>query len=103
LIKVSVLYSNGSGARFDMDYYCGQHIPLVQRLLGTALKGTAVDGGMAGATTGSAPSFLAMRHLVFDSLEDFQSAFGPHAKEIYADVENDTNIQPAIQISQIMI
>ena len=103
MIKVSVLYPNRAGARFDMDYYCGRHIPMVTRLLDTALKGAAVEKGLAGATPDSPPSFLAMGHLIFDSVESFQRAFAPHTNEIFADIPNYTNIEPVIQINQIMI
>ena len=102
MIKVSVFYPNGPQAKFDMQYYTARHIPLVQRLCGAELKSVAVEGGIAGATPGSAPSFLAMGHLLFDSVEAFQSSFGPHASEIVGDVPNYTNIQPVIQISQVM-
>ena len=38
MTKVSVLYPNGANKKFDMDYYCNTHLPLVSRLLGDALK-----------------------------------------------------------------
>ena len=31
MIKVSVLYPNGSGAKFDMAYYLNSHMPMVDR------------------------------------------------------------------------
>jgi uncharacterized protein (TIGR02118 family) len=103
VIKVSVFYAASPGKHFDMDYYCGQHMPLVQRLCGSALKNVAVEKGIAGGEPGSAPKFAAVGHLVFESVEAFQSSFGPNAKEIIADVPNYTNIEPLIQISEIMI
>jgi len=30
MIKVSVLYPNEKGKKFDMDYYGTKHLPLVQ-------------------------------------------------------------------------
>ena len=42
MIKVSVLYPKEVGSRFDMDYYCATHMPMVQRLLAPAIKGIAV-------------------------------------------------------------
>jgi uncharacterized protein (TIGR02118 family) len=42
-----------------------------------------------------------MGHLFFDSVEAFQAAFGPHVKAIMADVPNYTNVQPAVQISEV--
>jgi len=103
VIKVSVFYPNGPQAKFDMDYYCQRHIPMVQRLVGAALKDTAVEKGLGGASPGVAPSFLALGHLTFDSVESFQASFAAHSREIVADVANYTNIQPIIQLSEIMI
>jgi uncharacterized protein (TIGR02118 family) len=62
VIKVSVLYPHSQGAKFDMDYYLGQHIPLVQNKLGTALKGVSVEQGVAGGTPDAPPAFVAMGH-----------------------------------------
>ena len=55
MIKVTVVYPNSSGSHFDIRYYCNTHIPLVARLLGPALKGVAVEHGIAGAAPGSPP------------------------------------------------
>ena len=103
MIKVSVFYAAGPDKHFDMDYYCSRHIPLVQRLCGAALKGAAVEKGLAGAAPDSVPTFAALGHLVFESVHAFQASFGPHTSEILADVQNYTNIQPVIQISEIMM
>ena len=101
MIKVSVLYGNAEGSKFDMAYYCGKHIPMVKAKLGQACKGAQVDQGLAGAQPGSKPAFVAMGHLLFDSVEAFQKAFGPHADAIMGDIPNYTDIQPIIQISDV--
>ncbi len=101
MIKASVFYASGEGKHFDMDYYCKKHMALVQRLCGPALKGIAVEHGVSGMTPDSAPAFVAMGHLYFDSIEAFQASFGPHTNEIVADVPNYTNIQPMVQISEV--
>ncbi len=103
MIKVSVLYPNHEGSTFDMAYYCDRHIPMVRRLLGAALKAVAVEQGVAGAAPGSPPPYLALGHLLFESLEAFQTAWGPKAQEIVADVPNYTNAQPTIQISEVKL
>jgi uncharacterized protein (TIGR02118 family) len=103
MIKVSVLYPNNAGSKFDIDYYCNSHIPMVRQKLGPACKGVAVEQGMSGATPESQPAFIAMGHLYFDSTGDFQTAFGPHAAAIMADIPNYTDIQPTIQISEVKI
>jgi uncharacterized protein (TIGR02118 family) len=101
MIKVSVLYPNEEGKKFDMDYYLKSHIPMVQGKLGAALKGGAVEQGLSGAEPGSSATYVAMGHLLFDSVEAFQNAFGPHAETIMADVPNYTDIQPVFQISEV--
>ena len=77
MIKVSVLYPNRPGAKFDMTYYCEKHIPMVQQKLGAACKQVAVEHGTAGMAPGSPPAFIAMGHLYCDSVAAFQTAFAP--------------------------
>ena len=103
MIKVSVMYPNAAEVKFDIDYYCDTHMPLVAELLGDALKASAVDYGMAGGAPGEAPAFVAMGHMTYESLGAFQKAFGPHAKQIMADLPNFTDAQPVIQISEIKL
>jgi uncharacterized protein (TIGR02118 family) len=101
MIRVSVFYPNSPGSRFDMSYYTGQHMPMVQAKLGRACRRLEVDEGVAGGAPGSAPPYSAVGHLFFDSVEAFQTAFGPHANAILADIPNYTNTQPTIQISEV--
>lgn len=103
MIKVSVFYPNNEGAKFDIDYYCTSHIPMVRQKLGAACKGAAVEHGISAAAAGSRPAFIAMGHLYFNSVEAFQTAFGTHAEAIMADIPNYTDIQPTIQISHVKI
>jgi uncharacterized protein (TIGR02118 family) len=42
-----------------------------------------------------------MAHLVFDSVDAFQSAFAPHADSIMGDIPNYTDIQPLIQVNEV--
>ncbi len=103
MIKVSVFYPHEQGKSFDMDYYLNKHIPMVQEMMGEALKGGAVEEGLSGAEPGSPPSYFAMGHLYFDTVESFQSAFGPHAEAILGDVPNYTGVQPMVQISEVRL
>jgi uncharacterized protein (TIGR02118 family) len=101
MIKVSVFYPNEEGNKFDMDYYLNSHIPMLQEKLGAALKGGAVEQGLSGVEPGSPATYVAMGHLLFDSVEAFQSAFGPHSEAIMSDIPNYTDVQPTIQISEV--
>lgn len=103
MIKVSVLYPNSEGRTFDISYYCSKHMPLVAELHGASLKGMNVDEGIGGQTPGAPAPYLAIGHLLFDSVEAYQTAFGPHAATILADIPNYTNAQPIIQVSAVKL
>ena len=101
MIKVSVLYPNGVASRFDMTYYLQKHMPMVKERLGAALRGASVEQGVGGMEPGSPPAYLAMGHLLFESIEAFQQSFTPNAPVIVGDVPNFTNTQPTVQISEV--
>lgn len=103
MIKISVMYAHQEGYRFDFDYYCSKHMPMVKDKLGDACQGIAVDKGLAGDQPGSPPAYVAMAHLFFDSVEAFQAAFGPHAEAILADIPNYTNLRPTLLFSEVLI
>jgi uncharacterized protein (TIGR02118 family) len=103
MIKVSVLYPWTPGASFDMDYYCTQHMALVRKRFGKAVKGVAVDEGLAGETATSKPPYAAIGHVLFETLEDLQKAFAAHGEAIMADISNYTTIEPIIQISEVRL
>jgi uncharacterized protein (TIGR02118 family) len=101
VIKISVLYPNQEGARFDMDYYCKTHIPMLRQKLGSACKGISIAQGLSGMMPGTPAPFVVLADLLFESVEAFQSAFGRHAAEITGDIPNYTSLQPVIQISEV--
>ena len=85
-----------------MVYCCNKHIPMIKEKLSAACKQMDIDQGLAGAQPGTKPAFVAMAHQLFDSVDAFQKAFGPHAATIMGVVPNYTDIQPIIQISNVM-
>jgi uncharacterized protein (TIGR02118 family) len=103
MFKVSVLYPHTPNASFDMNYYVTKHMPMVRDKLGAACKGMAIDQGIAGGAPGTPPTYVAIGHFLCESVQAFQAAFGPHAKEIMADIPNYTKIQPIIQFSEVKV
>lgn len=103
MIKVSVMYPDAPGARFNHDYYRDQHMPLVKARMGEHCRSYTVDKGLAGGAPGEPATYVAMCHLYCDSVESFQAGFGPHAQEIMADIPNYTNLAPVVQISEVVV
>ena len=44
-----------------------------------------------------------MCHFFCDSVESFQTGFGPHAAEIMGDIPNYTDLPPVVQISEVVV
>jgi uncharacterized protein (TIGR02118 family) len=103
MIKVSVMYANEPGARFDHAYYRDKHMPLLKQRMGDACLYYTVDRGLAGGAPGEAATYIGMCHVFCDSIESFQAAFGPHAKEIMDDIPNYTDLAPTLQISEVVV
>ena len=103
MIKVSVMYPYQAGARFDHDYYRDTHLPLAKARLGDACLYYTIDKGLSGPTPGSAPAYVGMCHFICESPEAFQAAFGPHAKEILGDIPNYTDLEPVMQVSEVVV
>ena len=102
MIKVTILYPNGEGKKFDMDYYSTKHMPMIASLLGDSLKMYSIDKGIGGRTPADPIPYLAIGYFYFDNLSAFQNSFRPHAERIRSDVPNYTNIQPILQISEVL-
>lgn len=98
MIKVSVLYPNADGVTFDIDYYCATHLPLAQSLIGAPLKGVSAELGIPGQGP-----YIAMGHLLFESVEDFQAALAAHGPALLADIPNYTNTRPIFQVGEIKL
>ena len=103
MIRVSVLYPNKSGARFDHHYYSTTHVQLIKEKLGPAgLVRVEIDRGVGGASEGAPAPYTAVGHLLFDSLDAFGSAMATHGEALAADIPNYTDLEPSVQISEIL-
>ncbi|MEY4580712.1 MAG: hypothetical protein RL701_5415 [Pseudomonadota bacterium] len=103
MIKISVMYPNTPGARFDHDYYRDKHMPLLKARMGDACLRYTIDKGLAGGAPGTPATYIAMCHIYCETPESFQAAFGPHAQEIRGDIQNYTDLTPVLQISEVVV
>jgi uncharacterized protein (TIGR02118 family) len=102
VIDVTVMWPRADGATFDYDYYLQKHIPMVEELLGEDVRKVEVARGIGGLAPGAPSPFLTITHFYFDSVEAFQTAFGPHVEKITGDERNFTNVPTTVQISEVV-
>jgi uncharacterized protein (TIGR02118 family) len=103
MIKVSVMYPNRPATTFDHDYYRNKHLPLIKSRMGAALKYYAIDKALASAPTALPAPYVAMCHLLCDSIEAYDSSYGPYASQITGDIRNFTNVTPVVEISEVVV
>lgn len=101
LFKVAVLYPNGEGKTFDMDYYEHKHMPMVAGFLGKNLKFYEIDKGIAGRTPNDKVPYLAVGYFYVKDVAEYNKAIGQNREAVISDFKNYTNIQPIIQISEV--
>ena len=103
MIRVTVSYPNESGKKFDWDYYMSTHLALVREHLDSrGMTKMEIDKGISGPDPSAPPAFIAVAHLTFSTVDEVHEAFKAAARQIMGDIPNYTDIQPTIQISDIV-
>jgi uncharacterized protein (TIGR02118 family) len=102
MYKVSVMYPNDDGVRFDFDYYRKTHLKLVsEQLKPFGLQRTAVDKGVSGGAGHKAP-FVCIGHLFFDRADGYDEGIKKAGPVLRADIANFTNVTPVRMISEVL-
>ena len=71
--------------------------------MGAALRYYAIDKGFADREGRPLSPYVAMCHQLCDSVDEYQSSFGPHAQEIGGDIPNFTDGTSIHQISEVVV
>jgi hypothetical protein len=56
-----------------------------------------------GAQPNSQPTYVALGHLFFESTLAFERDFSPQAAQFMAELPNFTNLNPTIQINEVVL
>lgn len=98
---VTVLYPNQPDAHFDFDYYRDRHIPMMLRLLGDNVQRLELRRGLQSVDGGTAP-YLCLLNTHIRSVEAFTQVMTEQADRVLGDIPNYTNLQPLIQVDQLL-
>ena len=102
MFKVSVMYPNQEGARFDIDYYRTKHMELVIRHLKPfGLVRTEVLKGISGGGGQPAP-YVCIGSLYFETADGYEKGVAASGGAVRADIPQFTDITPVRQISEVV-
>ena len=102
MYKVSVMYPNQEGARFDLNYYQTTHMDLVkQNLKPFGLIKADVDKGISGGGDQAAP-YICIGNLYFESRDGYDKGILEAGPILRGDISNFTDITPVRQISEML-
>jgi uncharacterized protein (TIGR02118 family) len=104
MIRVTVLFPKTDDSHFDMDYYLSKHVPMTTaklQSLGIPVE-AQVDETLGSVPPGEPAPYAAIGYLLFEKMEDLQNGLATHGAEIMADIPNFTNVQPMIQVGNIV-
>lgn len=101
MFRVAILYPNGEGKTFDMDYYEKTHMPMVAGFLGKNLKFYEIDKGISGRTPTDKVPYVAIGYFYCYDIAEYNKAIAQNRDIIINDIKKYTDIQPIIQISEI--
>jgi len=100
MIRVTALYPNTPGSRFDWKYYMDSHCPMAKaELAPLGLTDMKVDRVLSGGM-GDPPAFHAIASLTFGSMAEFQNAMQTAAPKLLADIPNYTDVSLQLQVSE---
>jgi uncharacterized protein (TIGR02118 family) len=99
---VTALYRNSEGSRFDFDYCVTTHFQLVrERLGGFGMGRIEVEKGIE-AMDGERAAYTCVAHVDFSDMAGLKRGLEEHGEELLADVPNYTDIEPEVQISEVV-
>jgi uncharacterized protein (TIGR02118 family) len=105
MTKISFLYPNSQGRRFDLEYYVEKHMPSSIDLLSVhpVFRGVSVEREVSAGAGREAPPYIAVCNYLFETFDDFLAAVTPHMALLRAHVSNYTDIEPVVQISEVVV
>ncbi|KAF9871978.1 ethyl tert-butyl ether degradation EthD [Colletotrichum karsti] len=102
-VAITVLFRNEADAKYDIDYYANNHMPLIQ----TQWQKYGVQGWsvtkFGNGVDGSAPQFAFGSTVVWENHDQINKAFtGPEVEEIMKDLPKFSNTQPVFLVGEVI-
>ncbi len=98
---ITVLYKNGDNVKFDFDYYKKNHMTMIMKLYGKAIRKFELRKGISGQDNSSKPPYVAVVNIWIADQAAFDAAGAKYSAKLVADVPNFTNTQAVVQNDEV--
>lgn len=104
MIRLQAFYPNTEDGFFDHDYYVNKHAPVVHELLDPlGLVSFEVSRGSESMNGDEAP-YTCVVTCTFESREAMDNGFSGERKDrLLNDIPNFTDVEPIIQVSEVLL
>lgn len=102
MFRIILTYPDGKDAKLDFDYYIGKHVPLTKALLGEHGLIDIQANRCLQTLEGDKPGFVCITVVDFSDKEAFDTAYAIHGETLLADIPNYTNIEPEVDICEVL-
>lgn len=101
MVRITILYPKVDNGFFDVEYYREVHSRLAIQRLRSGIVSLTIEIAKK-VESFPPPRFVAAGHYLCHSFEEFLETYLPHAQELQQDVKNYTDIEPIIQVSEVI-
>lgn len=101
MYRVVIMYPKTETSNYNMEYYLNHHLPLIRGLFKKIIN-IEVDQGIRNAFPDQPMPYYTISYFYFETIEDFQEGIMAGANDIMEDLAKFSNVQPIIQINEIV-
>ena len=104
MFAVVMLYPQTSDSHFNFDYFLSVHLTRIREIFkDLGLVSSQIQAGIGAGQPGQPAPYACICTFTFETLEGFGQGFAQEGAWIMGDIHNYTNVQPLIQISNIVV
>ena len=100
-LSLQVIYPIRDNTHFDMDYYLGTHMPMVNEHMGKHIDQVLVTKGLGGGAPGTPPQNYAVATMTFADKDALDAALAA-AQPVVADIANFTDTEPQMMVGEVI-
>ena len=102
MIRITLIYRKSAQTHFDFDHYVNHHVPMSRGLMADCGLISIEVEKVLRALDGSPSDIVCVTHVDFEDETGLRKALELHGEKMMADFPNYTDIDPEIQVCQVL-